>query len=126
MREILVGDESDIVDGSVAIVETGGLEVGVLRVKGRLCAYENYCLHQGGPVCYGEVLGKQEVVLDEQRRVVGHRFSTGEFHLICPWHGWSFDAETGECVTDRRMHLRRFETVTRDGRVYVRVPEAAS
>ena len=126
MREILVGADADIAEGSVVVVETGGHEVGVLRIKGQLHAYENYCLHQGGPVCYGEVLGKQEVLLDDRKRVVGERFSEEEFHLICPWHGWCFDAETGVCVTDRRMHLRRFELTTRDGQVYVRVPEAAS
>jgi nitrite reductase/ring-hydroxylating ferredoxin subunit len=106
-------------DGVLATV--AGVEVGVFRVKGRLVAYENRCRHQGGPVCTGAVLGKLEAVLGPGGTILEERFSEDELHLVCPWHGWEYDLETGECTVDRKLRLRRFEVSERDGRVYVTV-----
>ena len=103
----------------VLIVEVDGIEVGLLRVGGALLAFENVCPHQGGPVCDGEVLGPVEAVLDDQKHVVRERFAEGRRVLICPWHGYSFDVATGECITDRKLRLRRREARERGGFVYV-------
>jgi nitrite reductase (NADH) small subunit len=121
--DVLVGRSEEIAEGSVVLVEVDGVEVGVVRAGGVLAAFENRCPHQGGPVCYGEVLGQQEAVIDEQRRIVGERFSDQRFNLICPWHGWSYDVATGENICDRRFRLRRWPVVTEDGAVYLRRPE---
>ena len=40
--------------------------------------------------------------------------------LRCPWHGWEFDLNSGQCLTDRRR-LKRFPVVIRDDAIYVEV-----
>src|SRR5262245_2199501 len=61
--EHLVAAERDIPEGGGVLVQAGGVEVGVFRVRGRVVAYENRCAHQGGPVCIGEIMGRYEEVL---------------------------------------------------------------
>jgi nitrite reductase (NADH) small subunit len=47
----------------------------VANVNGTLSALDNVCLHRGGPLAQGHI---------EDGKVV------------CPWHGWQFDAQTGQ------------------------------
>lgn len=119
MAEVLVGPRSALADGTRLLIEVDGVEVGVLEHAGELFAYENRCLHQGGPVCEGVVLGQVEQILDASGRDRGARFSGQEPHLVCPWHGWEFDLRTGESVAYRDLRLRRFPVVERGGEVYI-------
>lgn len=126
LRDILVDGAADLAQGGIAVIEDGDLVIGVLRVKGRLHADESRCRHQGGPAYRGELLGKPGVVLEDRRRVVGERFSTEEVQLACPWHGRSYDEETGGCTSDALFPLQRFDGVARAGHTYLRLPEQAS
>lgn len=119
MAEHRLANLEEIPEKGAHVVSVDGLEIGLLRVGDEVKAYENRCLHQGGPVCYGEVLGRLELTLDEGKRVIGERFSEDEVHIVCPWHGWEYDVATGECAADRRLKLRQFATSVRDGGVYV-------
>ncbi len=119
--EYRVGPVQDIPEGGGVLVVAAGTEVGVFRVRGSVHAYENRCLHQGGPVCTGEIVGRYEQVLDRDRTVIGERFVDEEPRIACPWHGWEYDLETGRCTADRRFRLRRFPVVIRDGDVYVSI-----
>lgn len=116
---LFAGKENEYGEGSRRIVRHGETEIGVFRVDGTFYAYENSCLHQGGPVCEGVIIGKVEAVLGEDKGVVEERFSEKENHIVCPWHGWEYDVVTGECAADRRMRLKRYEVVLRGGEVYV-------
>jgi nitrite reductase (NADH) small subunit len=118
-----LGASDDVPEGGWRILDLGEVEVGVVRAAGRLYAYENRCPHQGGPVCYGVAVSRHEVVLDGGRRVVEERLDPGCLHLICPWHGYAFDAATGVCVVDPRLRLRAWDLVERDGQVFVREPQ---
>jgi nitrite reductase/ring-hydroxylating ferredoxin subunit len=40
-------------------------------------------------------------------------------HIVCPWHGYEYKLETGECAADKKLKLRRYEVIERDGGVYV-------
>jgi nitrite reductase/ring-hydroxylating ferredoxin subunit len=117
--EILVGKRADFADDGRRIVTFAGFDIGVLCHGGRFYAYENRCVHQGGPVCEGRVLGKVEAVLGKDKTLLHERFSEAEVHLICPWHGYEYDLATGECVVDRRRRLRRFDVVERGDEIYV-------
>jgi nitrite reductase (NADH) small subunit len=119
MREWLAGDSGEFAGDDRKVVSVDGREVVVFRWRDRLYALENDCLHMGGPVGEGLLLGRVEAVLDDQRRVVGERFSEDEMHLVCPWHGWEYDIETGACAGLPRRRLRRYQAVEREGRVYV-------
>jgi nitrite reductase (NADH) small subunit len=47
----------------------------VAIVNGHISALDNVCVHRGGPLAQGHI---------EDGKVV------------CPWHGWQFDAATGQ------------------------------
>jgi nitrite reductase (NADH) small subunit len=117
--EIHVGQASDLVDGQRLMVRLDGRDVFIFEREGRLYAFENLCLHMGGPVGEGILIGKVEAILDENRAHVRDRFSPTEIHLVCPWHGWEYDIETGECAANRRLKLRRYQAVQRGEDIYV-------
>jgi nitrite reductase (NADH) small subunit len=117
--EIQVGRVDDFTDGRRVMIQVGGRDVFVFEREGRFFAFENRCLHMGGPVGEGMLIGKVEAVLDENRALVRERFSTSDIHIVCPWHGWEYDIDTGVCAADRRIRLRRFEAVQRGEDVYV-------
>lgn len=118
-NEIHVGTVADFTDGRRAMVRIDGRDVFVFERDGRFYAFENVCPHMGGPVGEGILIGKVEAVLGENQEVVRERFSTEEIHLVCPWHGWEYDIETGECAANRKFRLRRYEAVQRGEDVYV-------
>jgi nitrite reductase (NADH) small subunit len=105
------------------MVELAGREVCVFGYGPRFHAFENKCLHQGGPVAEGVILGKVECVLDDQKRALGERFSDTETHLVCPWHGWEYDLETGRSTINSGGGLRRFDVRVDGQNVYLEVPD---
>jgi nitrite reductase (NADH) small subunit len=119
MTELLAGQVSDFDDERRKIVSANGREIVVFRHNGRFYALDNTCLHMGGPVGEGIIIGKVEAILSEDKRFLGERFSEEEIHIVCPWHGWEYDIETGKCAGDGRLRLRRYETVERGDDVYV-------
>ena len=116
-----VGTVDDFADGQRRILSVDDREVCVFKANGRFYALNARCLHQGGPVAEGMLIGKVEAVLGPDRRLTGERFSEDEIHLVCPWHGWEYDIETGECAGDRSLKLPRYEVDVRGDVVYVKV-----
>lgn len=119
MPEVYVADTADFSDGARRIVATGDLEIGVFNRNGKIVAYENLCVHQGGPACEGLIMAKVEDVLRPDKTYRGQRFSQTETHFVCPWHGYEYDLNTGECAADRSLRLRRFDVITKGAAVYV-------
>ncbi len=119
MTEIHVARASDIPHGERRVVTHNGTEIGVFHWEGAFYAYENLCVHQGGPACEGLLMHKVEDVLASDRTFKGQRFSKDEIHFVCPWHGYEYDLKTGECAADRRLRLRRFQVIDRSGEIYV-------
>ena len=104
---------------SAASSATAASEIGVFHWQGAFYAYENLCVHQGGPACEGLLMHKVEDVLGPDRTWHGQRFSDHEIHFVCPWHGYEYDLKTGECAADRWLKLKSFEVVRRGEDVYV-------
>jgi len=119
-EEIQIGPSADVPEGDGILVSLDdGREVGIFRVDGRVVAYDNSCAHQGGPVCTGDILGKYLQVLAPDKTVLREEFSTTELHLVCPWHGWEYRLDTGECAVNPRYRLRRVPVAERDGLVFL-------
>jgi nitrite reductase/ring-hydroxylating ferredoxin subunit len=118
-REKLIGKASEFKDGDRRIVFLGNTEVGVFRDKGEFYAYSNYCLHQGGPACEGLTIAKVEERIMPDKTSRGLYFSEEELHFVCPWHGYEYDMKTGECVSDRRLKLRKYQVVQKGDDLYV-------
>lgn len=72
-------------------MNAGRRSIGVFRVGDNFYAINNYCPHQGGPLCLGRTqpwvssAEPGEYVLAEDAALVA-----------CPWHGWEYDLATGQ------------------------------
>ena len=110
---------SEIPETGGVLADIGDREVGVFRHEDRLYAYDNRCIHQGGPVCSGELVGATRRELSEGGEVIRDVLDEHEMRLVCPWHGWEYDLATGEAAHDRRRRLRHFPVTVEDGIVYI-------
>ncbi|HMF67023.1 MAG TPA: Rieske (2Fe-2S) protein [Phyllobacterium sp.] len=119
MAEVFVCSTAELIEGNVRIVASGSREIGVIRQKGQCYAYLNRCPHQGGPVCEGVRMPKVETVLNDELQFFGHTFSEDVDHIVCPWHGYEYNLETGVCIGDAALRLKRYELVEREGGIYV-------
>ncbi len=80
MPELDVGPADELRPGEMKIVTAGPLSIGVYNLDGRLCAIEDRCSHDDGPLCEGE--------FDAETGIV-----------TCPRHGAEFDICTGRALT---------------------------
>jgi nitrite reductase/ring-hydroxylating ferredoxin subunit len=119
MAEKFVAKLTEMQDGDRRIVFVGDNEIGVFRHDGQFYAYSNFCLHQGGPACEGLTIAKVEERLRPDKTSMGLYFSEDEMHFVCPWHGMEYDMRTGECVSNRKMKLKKYKTVQKGEDLYV-------
>jgi len=119
MAEQYVGKIAEFNDGDRRIIFAGDNEIGIFRHEGQFYAYSNFCLHQGGPACEGLTIAKVEERLLPDKTSQGLYFSESEMHFVCPWHGYEYNMKTGECVSDRRLKLRKYKIVEKGDEVYV-------
>lgn len=77
------------------------LSIIILNVQNRLSAYRNACAHMGLPIDGG--------LLDDMNGTI-----------TCPWHGFCFDATSGECLTAPAAQLESFPLRVQDGHIWVR------
>jgi nitrite reductase/ring-hydroxylating ferredoxin subunit len=118
MPEIHVAKFAQFPDGDRRIVSAGTVEIGVFHWEGQFYAYENLCLHQGGPACEGVMMHRVEDTIAPDRTWQGQKFCK-DMHFVCPWHGYEYDLKTGECVGDRKLKLKSFDVVRRGEDIYV-------
>lgn len=89
------------VDG-LATATVDGVGVLVVNMGQRLSAYRNECAHEGLPL--------DNAVLD-----------VGNGTLTCPWHGFCYDAESGECLSAPGAQLEQLPLRIDNGEVWVRI-----
>jgi nitrite reductase/ring-hydroxylating ferredoxin subunit len=118
MAEWFVAKASELPDGDRRIVAAGNNEIGVFHKAGAYYAYSNYCVHSGGPACEGLLINKVVDIIGTDRTYQGQAFAD-DMHFVCPWHGYEYELETGQCVGDRKLKLKRFEVVRRGDDIYV-------
>lgn len=119
MAELYVGKETDFEERDRKIIAQGDLEIGVFLVDGEFYAYENHCVHQGGPVCQGKILNRVVEVLADDRTSQGLKFSEEDVHIVCPWHGYEYNLKTGRHPGDKNVRMKPYEVKVKDGEVYV-------
>jgi nitrite reductase (NADH) small subunit len=115
-----IGSSRDFVVGELKLVEVNKREIGVVRLQnGELRAVMNRCPHKGAPICRGIIggawdsNGPGEITLDMSRDV-----------LVCPWHGFAFDLNTGkEVYWKRASRLRMYPIEEILGEVLVTIPD---
>lgn len=102
-----VGPAAALVDGDVtarSLTADSGerAEVIVVSVDHRLSAYRNECAHEAMPL--------DNAILDVKNGT-----------LTCPWHGFCYDASSGECLSAPGAQLEQLPLRVDDGDVWVRV-----
>lgn len=102
--------------GKFRIVNLGGTEVGIIRLKnGEIHAVRNMCPHKTAPVCRG-FLGGTWPPSDPGRL----EFERDGEILVCPRHGWEFDIRSGsELYQDVPARLRKYEVAVSGDEVLV-------
>lgn len=115
----LAGESGDVPDGGRLVVDITGTSVGIFRLDGNLHAYENVCVHQGGPVCQGLLVPRVVEVLDDGLAARGMRFDENDLHIVCPWHGFEYSVRTGSHPGNPDLRLRRIPVSEEEGRIYV-------
>ena len=109
-----VASTDEFEEGSRVLVEIDGVEVAVFRFGGEFHAIANYCVHQGGPLCEGELRGRTTVAEN------GWEWEySEERYVVCPWHGWLFDVTTGESPDSDRYAVPTYDVEVEDGAVFV-------
>ena len=121
MNEIMVGELREFKDGDYRVLKVENFEFGIYRQGDRLLAYENHCPHDGGPVCQGKVIPRVEEMLGADQKSRGLSFSDRR-NIVCPWHGWEFDLESGRHCGDSKYRLRPVNVRVEENRVYVKLP----
>ena len=81
--------------------EGGGAKILVLRVKDEFRAFRNACAHVGLPLERGMC-------------------DVGAGTITCPWHGFRFDSNTGECLSAPQCQLEPFPLRVTAGVVWVK------
>ena len=119
MPEVFVSSIGDFPEGDRRIVFHNGIEIGVFHWQGGYYAYQNQCVHQGGPCCEGVIMHKVEDVLAPDKTWLRQTFSENDAHFVCPWHGYEYDIKTGECAGNRKLRLQSYEVVRRGHDIYV-------
>lgn len=96
----VVGPEADAVPvGGMLRVDIDDDSFIVTNIENRLAVFRNECVHQG-------------MTLD------GGMIDDGV--LVCPWHGFRYEASTGECLSAPGAQLPQIPLRIDGGRIYIR------
>jgi nitrite reductase/ring-hydroxylating ferredoxin subunit/Fe-S cluster biogenesis protein NfuA len=94
---------ADLTEGAVSSLSLrSASDVIVVNVEQRLTAYRNECAHEGMPL--------DNAILD-----------TTNGTLTCPWHGFCYNATSGECLSAPGAQLEQLPLRVDAGLVWIRV-----
>lgn len=118
---VAVAEAAALGPGEHELVTVGGQEFGVHNVDGEYYAILNQCAHDCGPVGEGTVRPKLVVEDAEPGERERERYDEDTPTITCPWHGWSYELETGTHVGLDDISLPTPDVVVEDGTVYLEV-----
>jgi nitrite reductase (NADH) small subunit len=78
----------------------GDKTICIANVSGSYSAMDNVCPHRGGPLGQGMIEGSK---------------------VVCPWHGWAWDAKTGAADQDPNMKVAMYPLKIENGDVLVEI-----
>lgn len=86
--------------GEVTEVDAGGVPICLANVDGHLHAMDNLCPHRQGPLGQGWVEGNA---------------------VLCPWHAWAFDVDTGQAAEPERAQVRIFPIRDDEDQIWIQL-----
>ena len=108
---MFVARTSDISEGERKFFEINGKEISLLNFGGEYYAVANFCPHMGGPVGNGPM-----------------RMMDGTKVLMCPFHEWRFDLDTGDAIFPGKQRIKKYDVSLEkydvdvdDGEIYVEI-----
>lgn len=90
-------NKNELAEGRIMTVTAGQKQIALSHFEGKICALDNSCPHQGGPLGEGSI-------------------ENGI--LRCPWHGWDYHPCTGK-APGFDDGVEPYEVKEEDGVVYV-------
>jgi len=87
-------------EGEAKEFTVGDRVICVANVNGTISAMDNVCLHMGGPLGQGYI---------------------EDGKIVCPWHGWEYDSQTGALEGDPKSKLDVYPIKVENGEVMVDV-----
>jgi len=72
----------------------------IANVNGTFSAMDNVCPHRGGPLGQGMIEGGK---------------------VVCPWHGWAWDARTGAAEQDPAAKVAIYPLKIENGHVLIEI-----
>ena len=87
MEWVKIAQTDDLSDGEGKTIDCRGNEIALFNDGGRFKAVENTCPHAGGPLGEGTLQ---------------------EGCVVCPWHQWNFNLETGCLARNNSIQLQTF------------------
>jgi nitrite reductase (NADH) small subunit len=86
--------------GTVRELQVEGKAIALANVGGKFYAINNTCLHRGGPLGQGVLVGKV---------------------VTCPWHGWQYDVTNGKVLQNPTVGVDCYAIEVRGQDVFVDV-----
>jgi len=117
--DIYVGKSHEFEDRSRKLIVHGDNEIGVFFVNGAFVAFENHCVHQGGPICQGQIRKRVIEPLAADKTSLGLAYDEKTLHLVCPWHGYEFAMDTGRHPGKSSARLKNYQVNVRGEDVFV-------
>lgn len=102
MRKRLMALE-ELWDGEMRGHAVDGRKVLLVKLDGRVCAYEDRCAHLGVALSEGELIGDE---------------------IVCRAHQYRYDARTGCGVNPKSVSLRALPVTIEDGMIAVELERA--
>jgi nitrite reductase/ring-hydroxylating ferredoxin subunit len=100
LTKVAVAD--DLKPGQVMEVSSGDRTFALCNTDGEIHCLDGTCPHAGGPLGEGTLQGDM---------------------LVCPWHGWEYNAKTGVNDSDEDVVVDTFPVVVKDGSIFIDIPE---
>jgi nitrite reductase (NADH) small subunit len=119
MAQYRVPEANNLKPGEKVIVKIEAREIGIFNIQGKFHAIRNTCPDQSGPLCQGDIFDRVEADVTADRQIREY-IKEEKTVIACPWHGWEYDINTGECLWNPRYRVRVYQVdVLEDGVVTV-------
>ncbi len=89
---------SNIKDGRGKSFTVNGKRIAIFNQAGQFCAIDNTCPHAMGSLGRGRIKNNT---------------------VVCPVHGYVYNTETGQCITDPRLQVRTYPVIVEDEEIKV-------
>ena len=100
-----VGSADKLGEGETMRVELAGHVIALVKLDGKVYAFQEFCTHRFGPLSEGSFKNHQ---------------------VCCPWHGSCFDLQTGKVTHGpAKLDINTYEARVRDGKIEIKVPDTA-